>query len=79
MSKASNLQSMQSAIISYIKSNIPKDKNFAHSGIISGNRVVIGNKSYPYVSTVDDYVGNGSGVFCILPNSGNLAAVVGVK
>lgn len=74
-----NLQGMQSAIISYVKSKIPKDKNFAHLGTISGNRVIIGNKSYPYVSTVDDYIGDGSGVYCILPNSGGVAAVVGVK
>lgn len=74
-----NLQGMQSAIINYIKSKIPKDKNFAYSGRVEGNRVIIGNKSYPYVTTVDDYISDGSLVYCILPNSGNVAAVVGVK
>lgn len=76
--KSNNILSMQQAIIRYIDSKIPKDQNKAHSGIVNGNRVIIGNKSYPYVSTVDDFIGNGSRVYCILPDSMTVAAIVGV-
>lgn len=79
MSKAAAILNMQQAIIAYIKANIMADINRAHLGRVHGSRVVIGNKSYPYVPTVDMYFGDGDGVYCILPDSGNMAAVVGVQ
>lgn len=79
MSKAASFSTMQQAITRYVKANIPQPVNNAHHGKISGNRVVIGNKSYPYDPAVDIYFGEGSAVYCILPDSGNMAAVVGVS
>lgn len=77
-SKSAAMLEMQQAIIDYIKANLPEPLNNARYGVIKGNRVVIGNKSYPYAPTVDLYFGDGDGVYCILPDSGNMAAVVGV-
>ena len=77
-SKSTAILTMQQAIIAYIEARIPKTPNNARYGIVNGNRVVIGNKSYPYVPTVDLYFGDGSGVYCILPDNGRIAAVVGV-
>lgn len=78
MSKAASFLRMQQAIIAYILASIPKDPNRAHRGTVHGNHVTIGNKTYPYVPTVDTYFGDGDGVYCILPDEGNMAAVVGV-
>ena len=69
---------MQRAIISYINSEIPKDTNRAYFGYVKGKRVIIGNRSYKYDPVTDIYFSNGDRVACILPNSGNTAAVVGV-
>lgn len=69
---------MQNAIIQYIKSQIPKDTNKAKVGIISGNRVIIDNQSYRFDPVTDDYFANGSRVYCVTPNSGRTAAIVGV-
>ena len=69
---------MNRAIINYNDSKIPKDKNLAQKGIVQGDRVIIGNKSYSYTPTVDMYFGTGSRVACILPENSNSAAVVGV-
>lgn len=73
-----NFAAMNRAIIDYINANIPQDPNKAHVGIVSGNRVVIGNKSFNYVPTVDLYFGDGDRVACILPEQTNSAAIVGV-
>lgn len=73
-----NFSEMNRAIIDYINANIPVDPNKAHIGTISGDRVVIGDKSYNFVPTVDLYFGEGSRVACILPENTNSAAVVGV-
>ncbi len=78
MSKASSISAMQRAIINYINSRIPETPNRAHKGTISGKRVIIGNKSYPYDPVVDTYFSDGDAVYCILPDSGSIAAVVGV-
>ena len=75
---AINFSAMNRAIINYINSKIPKDTNTAQIGTVSGNRIVIGNKSYGYIPTVDMYFGESSRVACILPDKSNLAAVVGV-
>lgn len=77
-SKSAALLEMQQAIIAYVKACLPKNPNKAKRGVVHGNRVVIGNKSYPYIPTVDMYFGEGDSVYCVLPDSGNMAAVVGV-
>ncbi|MBO4400548.1 MAG: hypothetical protein J5809_01735 [Selenomonadaceae bacterium] len=46
-SKSAAMLGMQQAIINYIKANLPQIPNNARHGVIKGNRVVIGNKSYP--------------------------------
>lgn len=70
---------MQQAVIDFIKSSIPKDINKAHLGRVSGDRVIIGNRSYPFIPTVDTYFSDGDSVYCVLPDSGNTAAIVGVR
>ena len=78
MGVSADFSQMNHAIINYIDSKIPKDTNNAQMGIVDGGRVIIGNKSYPYVPTVDMYFGDGDRVACILPENSNSAAVVGV-
>lgn len=73
-----NFSQMNRAIIAYIDAHIPKDTNQAHIGVVNGNRVVIGNKSYGFTPTVDMYFGEGSRVACLLPENSNSAAIVGV-
>ena len=75
---AVNFSAMNRAIIDYINAKIPKDPNKAHVGTVNGNRVVIGNKSFAYIPTVDMYFGDGDRVACILPEQTNSAAIVGV-
>lgn len=77
MSKHNAIISMQQAIKDYIRRNLPEDKNRAAFGRVQDNRVIIRNVSYPFVPTVDMYFGNGDSVACLLPNSGNIAAIVG--
>ena len=72
-----NFSAMNRAILDYISSKIPKDKNKAQVGTVSGNRVIIGSKSYNYTPTVDMYFGDGDRVACILPDNSS-AAIVGV-
>ena len=78
MGVSADFSQMNHAIIEYINSKIPKDTNKAQFGIVDGGRVIIGNKSYGYVPTVDMYFGDGDRVACILPENSNSAAVVGV-
>ena len=75
---AANFSAMNRAILDYINSKIPKDTNKAQIGTISGDRVLIGSKSYSFTPTVDMYFGDKSRVACILPDKANYAAVVGV-
>ena len=77
--KQNALLSMQQAIIRYIDFQMPKDTNRAFFGTVNGKRVTIGNRSYTFEPVVDTFFGNGDSVACILPNSGNTAAVVGVR
>ncbi len=77
MSKDNAILEMNNAIISYIKRNLPKDKNRAIAGRVQGGRVIAGNNSYPFIPVADIYFGNGDSVACLLPNSGNTAVVVG--
>ena len=78
MINKSKIISMQDAIIDYIKSQMPQDKNKAHIGTVRKGRVVIDNESYPYIPTVDLYFGDGSQVACIRPENTNTAVIVGV-
>ena len=78
LSGSRHILDMQQAVMSFVKNNLPKDINKAHLGVINGSRVIIGNKSYPFVPTVDVFFADGDSVYCILPDSGNIAAVVGV-
>lgn len=78
MSVSADKLAMQKAIMDYIDSRIPKDKNKAQIGTIKNNRVVIGNNSYGYVPGVDLYFGEGSRVACLQPEQTNSAVVVGV-
>jgi len=77
MGKASSLSAMQRAIINYIDARIPKDTNKAQIGTIRDNSVIIGNKKYRANTVNDMYFDNGDAVVCLIPNSGNFAAVVG--
>lgn len=79
MSSAGAIQSMQKAVLGYIQKNMPDDKNYALLGRVNGDRVTIGEKSYPYVVKVDQYVSDGDYVYCILPDTRNVAAIVGVQ
>lgn len=78
MGVSADFSQMTGAIINYIDSKIPKDANNAHIGTVKGSRVIIGNKSYPYVPTVDMYFGEDDKVAVILPENSSSAAVVGV-
>lgn len=75
---SANFSEMNRAIVDYINSKIPKDTNTAQIGTVKGNRVIVGNKSFPFTPTVDLYFGDNSRVACILPDKANYAAVVGV-
>ena len=75
---SANFSAMNRAIINYINAQIPEDPNKAHVGTVSGNRVIIGDKSFSYVPTVDMYFGNGDRVACLRPDNSSQAIVVGV-
>lgn len=79
MSKYQAISSMQTAIMRYIDSKIPKNLNKAQIGIIDGRKVHLTNgRTYRTEPVVDSYYGNGSRVACLIPDSSNTAAVVGV-
>lgn len=78
MGISANFSAMNQAIMDYIRANIPQDPNKAHIGTVSGNRVIIGEKSYDFIPTVDLYFGDNSRVACILPEHSSSAVVVGV-
>ena len=78
MRQSNSVLNMQNAIVNHIQRKMPKNTNNAISGRIKGSRFVTGNKSYPYVSTIEDYFTDGDYVYCILPDNGSVAAVVGV-
>lgn len=69
---------LQNTIRGYIKRNLPIDKNKAVTGVVHSGRVIVGNSSYPFIPAVDIFFGDGDRVACLLPDSGNIAAVVGV-
>ena len=75
------VNAMQKAIIAWCKENMPENR--AHIGVVNGGNVTVTRKNkapknYPYISTVDLFFDSGYQVACIVPESGNVAAVVGV-
>ena len=74
---ATNFAAMNRAILDYINARIPKDKNNAVRGIYQGDSVLIGNKTYNADVVADMNYSRGDSVYCILPDSGYTAAVVG--
>lgn len=78
MAVSASIKDMQQSIMNYIKSNMPQDENNAKIGTVQGGKVIIGNRSYDYTVTVDIFFEDGYSVACILPDSGNVAAIVGV-
>ncbi len=78
MSVSADKLAMQKAIMNYIDSRIPKDKNKAQIGTVKNGRIVIGNSNYSYVPAVDLYFGEGSRVACLQPEQSDSAIVVGV-
>lgn len=76
--KSSTVKDMQIAVVNWALAHLPKDSNKAHFGLVRGNSVIINNKSYPYAPAVDLFFQDGDRVACIMPDSGNIVAVVGV-
>ena len=74
---AINFAAMNRAIISYIDSRIPKDTNKAVKGTFYGDTVLIGTKHYEADTASDMRYNYGDTVYCLLPDSGYKAAVVG--
>ena len=79
MSADTAIRSMQTAVLRYINSKIPKNSNQAQTGIIKGNKVLLTNgRTYRTDPVTDIYYGDGSKVACLVPEGSNTAAVVGV-
>lgn len=76
--RSNNILEMQNAVKDWVKRNLPKDTNKAVTGVVKGNRVIIKNQSYSFTPVVDIYFADGDSVVCLLPDSGNVAVVVGV-
>lgn len=78
MAISANIKDMQESVVDWVKANMPRDINRAYFGTVHGNKIIIGNRSYDYIPTVDLYFEDGDSVACIMPNGGNTVAVVGV-
>lgn len=75
---SANFSAMNRAILNYVDSKIPKDRNNAVKGFYRGNsQVLIGNKTYDADLVSDMVYSIGDSVFCLLPDSGYKAAIVG--
>ena len=73
-----NFSAMNRAIVNYIDSKIPKVRNSATVGIYCGNnKVLIGSKTYEADLVSDMVYSKGDSVYCLLPDSGYTAAIVG--
>lgn len=72
-----NFSAMNRAILNYIDAHIPKDTNKAVKGTFYGDTVLIGNKRYDADTVSDMWYDYGDTVYCLLPDSGYKAAVVG--
>lgn len=79
MTKDYAILKMQQAVMRYIEARIPKDTNKAQTGIVDNGKVHLANgKTLRLEPVTDIFYGNGSRVACIIPDSGKIAAVVGV-
>lgn len=78
MSLSADKLAMHKAIINYINSRIPKDRNKASIGTIKNNRVVIGNNNFSFIPGVDLFFGESSRVACLQPEQSSSAVIVGV-
>ena len=76
---AADLNGMKKAVETYfIKSvEIITQNRKAHRALVSGGRVIIGNRHYPYVPVVDQYFEDGDTVYAIVTDNGAQAIVVG--
>lgn len=72
-----NFAAMNRAILDYINARIPKDKNNAVRGIYNGDTVLINNRTYNADVVADMNYSKGDTVYCLLPDSGYTAAIVG--
>lgn len=72
------IERMQRAVRDYVRANMPEAPNKSKMGIVRGQHVLIDQKLYRFIPTVDLYFSDGDAVCCILPDEGNVAAVVGV-
>lgn len=77
MSKSSSLLDMQRAITDYVKGKLPKDDNSVRVGRISGNNVIIQNRTYHADALADMAYSDNDRVYCLVPKFGNKAAIVG--
>lgn len=75
--RSNNILEMKNAITTWVKNNMPKDKNKSVTGVVQGSKVIIGHQSYLYVPVTDIYFDNGDRVVCLLPDSGQTAVIVG--
>lgn len=75
---SNDILEMRYAVKQWVLNHLPKDKNKAVTGVVHGNKVVIGLHSYPFIPAVNMYFADGDSVACLLPDSGNVAVVVGV-
>ena len=75
--RSNNILEMQNAIKTWVKNNMPRDRNKSVTGVVQGGRVIVENQSYPYVPVADIYFSEGDRVVCLLHDTGRLAVVVG--
>lgn len=75
--RSNNILEMQNAIKTWVKNNMPRDKNKSVTGVVQGGRVIVENQSYPYVPVADIYFSAGDRVVCLLPDTGQTAVIVG--
>lgn len=77
---AVDLRGMQSAVSNMVLNAIYRrtEHQKAQRGVIRGNNVVIGNRVMSYTPAVDVYFGDGDNVWCLVPDSGRTAVVIGV-
>lgn len=70
---------LQRAVTNFVSAAIPKDTNKVVTGKLDGHYVRVGNKSYFADFVSDIHVNDGDFVYCLLPDSGSSAAVVGKR
>ena len=75
-----DLRNMKQAVSNMVKSAIyvTTQNQKVKRGVVSGGNVVIGNRVLPYTAAVDIYFADGDSVWCLIPDGGRMAVVVGV-